>query len=141
MSSRLHVRLDKVGTVAFEAVAGSGGKVVVDGKADIGGEDRGMRPMEALLTAMASCTAMDVVYILRKQKEPIERLSVDIDGERAEEVPFAFTKIHLRFVANPEVALNKLERAAALSQEKYCSVKACISKDIEVTHEVALEGA
>ena len=75
----MHVRLEQVGTVAFEATADSGGKLVVDGAPDIGGEGRGMRPMELLLSAVASCSLMDVMHILRKQKEPIEHLTVDDD--------------------------------------------------------------
>jgi len=135
MSNQLSVRLEQVGPVAFSAVAGHGGEATVDGKPEIGGEGRGMRPMEMLLSALASCTAMDVLYILRKQKEPVDKLTVEVEGTRAEQVPHNFTKIHLRVIANPEVAPNKLERAVSLSAEKYCSVGASLSKDIELTHE------
>ena len=138
MSKQLSVRLEQIGPVAFSAVAGHEGRAVVDGKPEIGGEGRGMRPMEMLLTSLASCTAMDVLYILRKQKEPVEALTVEIEGTRADAVPFNFTKIHLRVVANRGVAENKLERAVTLSAEKYCSVGASLSKDIELTHEAAL---
>ncbi|MEM9191636.1 MAG: OsmC family protein [Myxococcota bacterium] len=140
MSTERHrIRLEKVGPVALRAVAGSGGEMVIDGKREIGGEDRGMRPMEALLTSLASCTAMDVMFILKKQREPLERLTIDIEGERADAVPSPFTKIHMRFVANREVALNKFQRAVALSEGKYCSVKASLSSEIEITFEAALE--
>ena len=60
------VRLEQVGPAAFEATAGSGGKLIADGAPDIGGEGRGMRPMELLLASVASCSVMDVVHILRK---------------------------------------------------------------------------
>lgn len=139
MSKQLQVRLDQVGPAAFEATAGSGGKLVVDGKPEIGGEGRGMRPMEALLASLGSCSVMDVLYILRKQKEPVERLHVEIDGERADSTPARFVKIHMRFVANPEVDLHKLERAVTLSVEKYCSVKHSLSPDIDITFAAATE--
>ncbi len=138
MSKQLSVRLEQIDAVAFSAVAGHGGKTVVDGKPEIGGAGLGMRPMEMLLASLASCTAMDVLFILRKQKEPVEKLAVDIEGTRADQVPYNFTQIHMRVVANAEVALNKLERAVTLSAEKYCSVGASLSKDIELTHEAAL---
>ena len=80
------VRLEQVGPAAFEATAGSGGTLIADGAPDIGGEGRGMRPMELLLTAIASCSLMDVVHILRKQKEPFEHLTVDIEGARKDAV-------------------------------------------------------
>jgi len=64
----LDVTLERIGPAAFSARAGSGGELVVDVSPEIGGEGRGMRPMELLLTALASCSAMDVVHILNKQK-------------------------------------------------------------------------
>lgn len=129
----------RVGPAAFEAVGDvSNAHVVVDGAPKIGGEGRGMRPMELLLTALATCSAMDVVHILRKQKEPLEDLRIEVDGERADAVPAAFTKIHLSFVATGAVNEHKLQRAVALSVEKYCSVRGSLSPDVEVTHEAAL---
>lgn len=138
MGDRLTVKLDQVGAAAFEAEAGSGGTVILDGAPKIGGEGRGMRPMELLLTALASCSAMDVLYILRKQKEPIEDLRIEVEGERADAVPAVFTKIHLRFLAKGEVNERKLARAVALSVEKYCSVRSSLSPDVEVTFESSL---
>ena len=137
----MHVRLEQVGTVAFEAAAGSGGKLVVDGAPDIGGEGRGMRPMELLLSAVASCSLMDIMHILRKQKEPVEHLKVDIEGARKDAVPSPFTRIKLVFVARGKVDDHKLQRAVQLSVEKYCSVSATLSRDVEITWEARLEAA
>ena len=136
MSRELSVRLEKVGPVAFEAVAGHGGEATVDGKPEIGGEDRGMRPMEMLLASLGSCTAMDVLFILGKQKETVKSMRVEVEGVRGDEVPHAFTKIHVRVRADPDVNRRKLERAVTLSAEKYCSVGGSLSSDIELTHEV-----
>ena len=135
----MRVELRQVGAVAFEASGDSGGRALLEGSADLGGEGRGMRPTEALLSALGTCSAIDVLYILRKQKEPIEDLQVEIEGERADEVPARFTKIHLRFVAKGE-GLNekKVARAVRLSVEKYCSVGASLREDIEVTHEAVI---
>jgi putative redox protein len=130
----MEVTLEQVGAVAFEATAGSGGKLVVDGSPDIGGEGRGMRPMELLLASVASCSAMDVVHILRKQREPLEHLRVAIEGTRAEGVPSPFTRMKLVFVARGPVDPHKLERAVSLAVEKYCSARATLG-GVEISWE------
>jgi putative redox protein len=131
----MKVTLERVGHAAFEATAGSGGKLVVDGSPDIGGEGRGMRPMELLLSAVASCSAMDVIHILvNQQKQPLEGLRVEIEGERAASVPSPFTTMKLVFVAKGEVDEHKLNRAVKLAVEKYCSVRANLG-GVDVTWE------
>lgn len=136
--SSLKVTLQRVGPAAFQAKAGSGGELIVDGAPDIGGEGRGMRPMELLVSALASCSAMDVVHILNKQKEPLENLEVQIEADRADATPAPLTRAHIRFVAHGKVNLHKLERAAQLAVEKYCSVSASLKSEIVVTHEAVL---
>lgn len=134
------VRLDRVGTVAFEATAeGSGGKVVLDGSPDIGGEGRGMRPMELMLTSLASCAAMDVVHILRKQKEPLETLRIEVEGERAEVTPAPWTRVHIVFVANAGLDEHKLRRAAALGVEKYCSALSSLDPKVAISWDARTE--
>jgi putative redox protein len=132
------VRLEQVGPAAFEAVAGTGGTLVVDGSPEIGGQGRGMRPMELLLAAVASCSAMDVVSILRKQREPLEHLTIEIHGARADAVPAPFTSMKLVFVARGAVDEHKLERAVSLAVEKYCSARATLG-DVEITWEARRE--
>ena len=135
----MHVRLDQVGAAAFDATGGSGGKLVVDGAPEIGGTGSGMRPMELLLSSVASCSAMDVLHILRKQREPIEHLTVDIEGVRPDAVLSPFTRMKLVFVVRGNVNPQKLERAVSLSVEKYCSARATLG-GVEVTWEARLEG-
>lgn len=137
----MKVVLQRTGHAAFEAVATkSGGKVVVDGAPDIGGEGKGMRPMEVLLTAIASCSAMDVIHILvNKQKEPLKDLRIEIEGVRADAIPSPFTKVHLVFVATGPVDEHKLKRAVSLAVEKYCSVSATLRDDVDITWEARLE--
>jgi putative redox protein len=139
-AATMTVRLEQVGPAAFEAKAGSGGALVVDGSPEIGGEGRGMRPMELLLSAVASCSAMDVVSILRKQREPLEHLRVDIEGTRADGVPSPFTRMKLVFVVRGAVDEHKLSRAVSLAVEKYCSARATLG-GVEVTWEARREGA
>ncbi len=134
----MSVRLEQVGAAAFEATSGTGGKLVVDGSPEIGGEGRGMRPMELLLSSVASCSAMDVVSILRKQREPLEHLRIEIEGTRGDAVPSPFTRMKLVFVAKGAVDEHKLNRAVSLSVEKYCSARATLG-GVEVTWEARRE--
>jgi putative redox protein len=136
MAEKTHtVRLEQVGAAAFEATAGSGGKLIVDGSPDIGGEGRGMRPMELLLASLASCSAMDVVHILRKQRQSLERLTIDIEGVRVDATPAPYKTVKLVFTAHGTVEPDKLQRAVGLSVEKYCSVGASLDPKIAVTWE------
>ena len=132
------VTLEQVGPAAFEATAGSSGTLIVDGSPEIGGEGRGMRPMELLLSAVASCSAMDVVHILKKQREPLEHLRIEIEGARADAVPAPFTSMKMVFVARGAVDPHKLERAVSLAVEKYCSARATLG-GVEVTWEARCE--
>ncbi len=133
----MHVRIDQVGVAAFDATGGSGGKLVVDGSPEIGGTGAGMRPMELLLSAVASCSAMDVLHILRKQNEPIEHLTVDIEGVRPDAALSPFTRMKLVYEVRGNVDPRKLERAVALAVEKYCSARATLG-GVEVTWEARL---
>jgi putative redox protein len=99
-----------------------------------------MRPMELLLSAVASCSAMDVLHILRKQKEPIEHLSIAIEGVRPDAVPSPFVRMKLVFVARGKLDDHKLQRAVSLAVEKYCSARATLGAAVEVTWEARIEG-
>ena len=139
MSGKTHVvRLAQVGPAAFQADADGGGSLIVDGSPDIGGEGRGMRPVELLLSGLASCAAMDVVHILRKQRQGLEKLVISAEGTRADAVPAPFKTIKLVFEATGAVDDHKLQRAVQLGVEKYCSVGASLDPAIQVTWEARL---
>lgn len=136
----MKVRLEQVGAMAFSARAEeSGSELVLDGKPEMGGEGRGMRPTELFLSGLAGCAAMDVVHILRRQREPLEHLTIEIDGEKSVTSPTRFTKVRIRFIARGEVARHKLERAVALSVEKYCTVRNTLDPALDLTWEAVLE--
>jgi len=139
MSGKTHlVTLSQIGAAAFEATAADGGSLIVDGSPDIGGEGRGMRPMEVLLSSLASCAAMDVVHILRKQRQDLQHLSIKIEGERTDGTPSPYQRIKLVFEARGAVDDHKLQRAVQLGVEKYCSVGASLDPKIEVRWEARL---
>ncbi len=75
-----------------------------------------------LLQAMCGCTAMDVISILKKKREPVTGLEVRVDGTRATEHPKVFTDVNLQYIAYGKVRKESLERAVSLSQEKYCNI-------------------
>ena len=136
MSEKKHVvRLEQVGPAAFQAEAQGGGALIVDGAPEVGGEGRGMRPMELLLSAVASCSAMDIVHILRRQKEPLEHLAIEVEGTRADAVPAPFTRIVLRVSARGAIDEHKLQRAVGLAVEKYCSAIATLNPTVNVSWE------
>lgn len=109
--------------VHFEASAPSSTvKVHIDGSPEIGGQALGVRPMEMVLMALASCSSLDLISILKKQKQVIEDFSVDVEAERREQIPNIFTKIHMIFQLKGDIDPAKAERAAELAVKKYCSV-------------------
>ncbi len=128
--------------VSFVAETGSGHAVVVDGAPEAGGRNLGPRPMELVLAGTAACTAFDVVWILKKARQPVTDCVVDAEAERAPEDPKVFTRIHLRYRIRGD-GLNRaqVERAVKLSKEKYCSATLMLAKTAEITFDVAIEGA
>ena len=123
--------------VSFVAESGSGHAVVVDGAPDAGGRNLGMRPMELVLAGAAACTAFDVVWILRRARQPVADCVVEADAERAAQEPRVFTRIHLRYaVAGRGLDAKQVERAVKLSKEKYCSATIMHAHAAEISYEV-----
>src|SRR6476659_9591078 len=123
----------------FVAEGGSGHTLTMDGAPDIGGRNLASRPMEVMLMGMGGCTAIDVVSMLRKQRQDIEGVEVSLVAERAEEHPKVYTSVKLVYTVRGR-KLNRalIERAVSLSDEKYCSATAMFKKTAQVTHEVVL---
>ena len=126
-------------SVHFEAANEGGNTVQIDGAPSIGGEDKGMRPMELLLTSVAACSVFDVVSILKKQREPVEDIQIKAKGERAQKGDVKpFTAIHLVFEFKGKLNEKKVNRAVSLSVEKYCSVAASLNPETPVTYEARI---
>ncbi|CAM3719604.1 OsmC family protein [Alicyclobacillus pomorum] len=114
----------------FVARGASGHQVTMDAKPEVGGEDKGSRPMEMLLMGLAGCTGIDVTMILEKMRQQLERFSIEVVGKRREEYPQAFTEIHLTYRMDGDVDADKAWRAIVLSEEKYCSASASLNATI-----------
>ena len=120
----------------FEGVSGSGHRVTMDVAPEVGGQNLGLRPMEMVLLGLGGCTAIDVLHMLRKGRQPITDMRVELDAERADDVPKVFTKIHLHFVlTGAGLDPHKIERAINLSASKYCSASMMLNKIAEMTHD------
>ena len=120
----------------FEGVAGSGHRVTMDVAPEVGGRNLGLRPMEMVLLGLGGCTAIDVLHMLRKGRQPITDIRVELNAERAEDVPKVFTRIHLHFVlTGAGLDPHKIERAINLSASKYCSASMMLNKTAEMTHD------
>src|SRR5579884_1842159 len=108
MAANMQIKLVQTGPVRFVATNPTGASGIIDGPPDMGGENAGLRPMETLLSALAGCSAVDVIHIMKKQRQNLERLEVEIEGQRADAVPAVFTSIHLRFKGYGPIDVAKL---------------------------------
>jgi len=111
----------------------NGHSIVIGRSPDNEFEWAGIKPSDLLLMAAAACSAYDVVNILKKQKEPLLDLQIICDGEQLEDPPYTFTKIHLHYLVYGDVSNEKLARAIALSEDKYCSVISTLKPGVPIS--------
>jgi len=130
------------GRMSFEGTAESGFTIPVGGRKEADGEGNGFSPMELLLVGLAGCTAMDVISILEKKRQDVTDFTVSAQGERATEHPRVYTRIHIEYtVTGRGVDLAAVERAVELSEAKYCSAQAMLSKTAKITHSIQIREA
>ena len=132
-------RIDK--DFNFEATNDDGNTISIDGAPAIGGHNKGMRPMQLLLAALGGCAAIDIILILKKQKQVIEFFDIEVDGEReaaTSEGVSLFRTIEVHFILKGNIEQNKAERAVQLSMEKYCSVTKTLEPTAKITHRVTI---
>ncbi len=128
---------------SFTGETESGHAIVMDGPPEMGGNNLGPRPMEMLLLGLGGCTAFDVVMILQRARQPVRDCVVEVDAERADEVPRIFTRIHVHFrIYGDGLSAKQVQRAVEMSATKYCSASIMLGKSAEVTHDFEIiEGA
>ncbi|MBI4756525.1 MAG: OsmC family protein [Betaproteobacteria bacterium] len=125
--------------MTFIAETGSGHLVGMDGAPEGGGRNLAPRPMELVLAGAGGCTGYDVVLILRRGRHAVSGCEVSVQAERAETDPKVFTRIHFRFrVRGRNLKRETVERAIALSAEKYCSASIMLGKTAQITHELEM---
>ena len=136
------ITLKQVQGITFVAKGNSTHWVVMDGATEFGGNLAGSTPKELVLMALAGCTAMDVVPILKKRRAPLQKLEINVKGNEREEHPRIFTDIHVEYVFYGEgLKAEDVERAIEMSTTKYCSVSAILSASAPITHSYRIESS
>ena len=138
MTKEIYVKQLKGNT--FAAKAGSNHWVMMDTKGEVGGNDSASTPKELVLMALAGCTSMDVIPILKKKKSPVMGYECTVKGIERDEHPKIFTAIHVEYVFYGDgIKTEDVERAIDLSVSKYCSVSAILSTSVKITHSYRVE--
>ena len=135
----MHVELKRLDNAFhFEAKSAEGATMQFDAGQDIGGHNKGVRPMQSLIMAIGGCSAIDIILILKKQKQEVEdfQISIDADREKGKE-PALWMTAHVVFKLKGNIDKDKAFRACELSMKKYCSVSATLEKaGTKITWEV-----
>lgn len=124
--------------VAFQADM-DGHKIIIDASEETGGSDLGPRPKKLMLTALAGCTGIDVIMILKKMKVIPDAFNVIVEGDLTDEHPKYYHKMKVIYQFNgKDLPKDKIEKAVKLSEEKYCGVSALYKKAIEIESEIRI---
>ncbi|MEN9443658.1 MAG: hypothetical protein RIS47_548 [Bacteroidota bacterium] len=127
--------------MAFEGDI-NGHKILVDADPAVGGQNKGARPKPFMLLALAGCTGMDVVSILKKMRVEFDDLNIRVDGTLTEEHPKYYHTLHVVYQFwGTDLPLEKLEKAVNLSVEQYCGVMAVYKKTMEITTAIEINPA
>lgn len=120
----MHIELKRLNDAFhFEANDEGGHSIEMDGGENIGGHNKGVRPMQLLIMGLGGCSAIDIVMILKKQRQVIDDFTISVDGERElGKEPSLWKTIEIHFKLKGQIDVDKAQRAVSLSVEKYCSV-------------------
>jgi len=119
----------------FEAINEAGRTVEMDAKVASGGTGKAMGPMETLISALGGCSSIDIVLLLKKFKQDLINMEVEIQADRdPDHIPSLFIRIHAHYRLYGELDPKKVEKAISLSIEKYCSVSQILKKTVPITY-------
>ena len=134
------VRVKWLDGMRFVASDDKGHSIVLDTSKEHGGEGSAFTPMQLLLVALGSCTGMDVVNLLQKQRQKLTGFEIVVSGERVAEHPRVYDKVHVEYKVKGENLRDKaLRTAIQLSEDKYCSVGATLGKTAKMTHSCSIQ--
>lgn len=123
----VRAKLTYTGGLQFVGQADSGHAIVLDSDPAVGGQNTGLRPMELLLIGLGGCSGMDVASILRKKKEKVAGIEINVEGKKAADHPQKYTDMHIEFIVKgKDLSEEAVKKAIQLSMDKYCSVKATL---------------
>jgi len=125
--------------LSFEADV-DGHKLYMDTSSEHGGKNVGPRPKPLMMVALAGCTGMDVIALLKKMREEVEEFSVEVEGDITEDHPKRFAGMKVIFrIKGKNISLKNVEKAVDLSRTRYCGVSANYSKAFDISHEIIIE--
>ncbi|MDA8421735.1 MAG: OsmC family protein [Nitrospiraceae bacterium] len=131
----IEAKVTLVKDMTFTGKATSGHTLSMDADEASGGHNAGFRPMELLLVGFGGCSGMDVISILRKKRQQVSGLKINVKGEKTEDYPKIYKEVHIEYIVKGKgVEKEAVERAIKLSLEKYCSVGATLAKAGTITH-------
>ena len=135
----MNARVKWLDHMSFVGESGSGHSVVMDSSPDHGGRNLGVRPMEMVLLGLGGCSAFDVMLILKKSRQHVVDCEVQMEAERADEVPSVFTKIKLTYlITGHDLSQPQVNQAVELSLKKYCSVTKMLAGTVDIDYEIEL---
>lgn len=130
----IDVKMRWAGGIRFEGEGAFGHTIITDGARQSGGEEAGFKPTELVLYGIASCTGIDVVRILEKQRQKLTLLEIEVKAHQNDSYPKPFHTFEVKFVARGEnLDENKLAKAIELSESKYCVVSQTMQSEAKVT--------
>jgi putative redox protein len=118
----------------MEATNEQGSSLHMDASPDMGGSNNGMRPMQIVLAALGGCSVIDVISILKKQKQKLNDIQVTVTGERENVAPSPYQEANVHFRLYGNLDEDKVRKAVSLSVEKYCSVAESLKPQTKITH-------
>jgi len=134
------VRVKWIDGMQFVAIDSLGHSIVMDASKQVGGESSGFSPLQLLLAALGGCTGIDIVDIMRKQRQQVDDLEIVVSGERVNEPPRVYSNIHVEYkVKGKDIKEKAVERAIQLSEDKYCSVGAMLRAKAKVTSSYSIQ--
>ena len=132
------INLEWLEKMAFKTIV-NGHELILDASEEGGGQNRGPRPKILMMVALAGCTGMDVVSILRKMRVEVEAFNVRVEGELTDEHPKHYTSMKIIYeFKGKDLPMDKLEKAVSLSEERYCGVSAVYKKAMAVSTEIRI---
>lgn len=127
------------GDMTFEGKTETNHRILMDLAEKSGGQDQGPRPMELVLVSLAGCTAVDVVSILKKMRQQLDGLEVNVESERVDQHPRVYKKIEIEFnLKGKNLKEENVKKAIDLSFDKYCSVKTMLEKTAEISYNYSI---
>lgn len=136
----MKITIDHLNDTHMEAQNEEGGLIRMDGSTEIGGLEGGFSPMQLLLAGVGGCSAIDIIGILKKQRQDLQDLKVEVDGDRQSKDEYSeFTNIHIKYTFTGNLDPSKVERAINLSLDKYCSVSKTLEKTSDISHSYEIQ--